>query len=324
VNERGWGWTASEIRRVQLLEWVAEESVPRPGEYVEVKAFYDARPDQTENTSGVAFDDLTYLAGARLILNGSGIGGIESMAAMLTAQGHDFVEQLRAQRAHKTQRRTACRDAMVAWLYTADATSIHGMVLRDAMLEDPQHGTWLAAPFAPIDLADAAIWLREERLVDGSRIEEDPAPIRLCLTGSGIACAERFDSDTRRYQEERMGHRSGPTVTIGNNSGPVQVAGDHAHQVQQVGASAETLREMITSIAELVRLAAPDADDLDTQRTAALAAAKDGAVDQSAIKRFAAWALGIVGKGASAALTPAVTAATNDMLHEAGRLTGHL
>lgn len=323
MNERGWDWTASEIRRVQLLEWVAKQSVARLGEYIEVKAFYDARPDQSENTGEVAFDDLTSLTEARLILNGSGIGGIESLAAMLTAQGHDLLEQLRAQRAHKSQRRMACRDAMVSWLYAADATIDERMVLRERMLEDAQHGMWLAAPFAPLDLADAAVWLRDQDLVDGLQVDQDPGPIRLYLTGSGIVCAERLDSDTRRYQEERMGHRSGPTVNIEHNSGPFQVAGDHAHQVQQIGASAEHLRDLITSIAELVRLAAPDARDLDTQRTAALAAAKDGAVDQSALKRFAAWALAIVGKGASAALTPAVTAATNDMLHEAGRLTGH-
>lgn len=213
---------------------------------------------------------------------------------------------------------------MISWLYAVDATNTDRMLLRELMLEDPQHGMWLAAPFAPADLADAAAWLHDQGLVDGLEIDQDPGPIRLYLTGSGIACAELFDSDTRRHQEERMGQRSGPTVNIGSNHGPFQVAGDYAHQVQQVGSSAEHLRDLITSIAELVRLAAPDADDLHAQRTEALAAAKDGAVDQSAIRRFANWVLAIVGKGASAALTPAVTAATNDMLHEAGRLTGHL
>lgn len=323
MGGRGWGWTASEIRRVQLLEWVADEPVEHAGDYAEVKAFYDARLDQSENAMGVAHDDLTYLTEVRLIRNGSGIGGIESMAAMLTAQGHDFVEQLRARRTHKVQRRTACRDAMVAWLYAAEATSTLRRALRAGMLEDPWHGIWLAAPFNLVDLADAALWLQDQGLADGLGADQEIGPLQLFLTGPGIACAEHFDSDTRRYQEERMGQRSGPTVTIGNNSGPVQVAGDHAHQVQQ-SASAAQLRDLITSIAELVRLAAPDVDDLDAQRAAALAASKDGAVDQSALKRFAAWALAIVGKGASAALTPAVTAATEEMLREAGRLAGHL
>lgn len=324
MSERGWGWTASEIRRVQLLEWVATEPVEHPGQYVEVKAFYDVRPDQRENAIGVAFDDLTYLTEERLILNGSGTGGIESMAAMLTAHGHDFLERLRAQRANKGQRRTACRDAMVAWLYAADKTNPLQKALRERMLDDPEHGMWLASPFSPLDLADAAHWLEDQGLANGLGADQETGPLQLYLTGPGIACAERFDSDTRRYQEERMGHRSGPTVSIGHNSGPVQVAGDYAHQVQQIGTSSEHLRDLIVSISELVRLAVPDADDLDAQRTAALAAAKDGAVDQSAIKRFAAWVLAIVGKGVSAALTPAVTAATNDMLHEAGRLAGHL
>jgi hypothetical protein len=324
VNERGWGWTASEIRRVQLLEWIAEEAVDRPGQYIEVKAFYDSRADQSENDFDVARADLAYLAGTRLILDGSGIGGIESMAAMPEPQGHDFLEQLLARRANKAQRRAACRDAMVAWLYAADATNTLRLALRDRMLDDLQHGMWLAAPFDSTDLADAAGWLQDEGFVDGVGADQAIGPLQLYLTGPGIACAERFDSDTRRYQEERMGHRSGPTVTIGNNSGPLQVAGDHAKQTQQVGASAEHLRDLITSIAELVRLAAPDAADLDSQQAAALAAAKDGAADPSAIKRFRDWALAIVGKGVSAALTPAVTAATNDMLHEAGRLAGHL
>lgn len=59
MNERGWGWTASEIRRVQLLEWIAAEYAKHPAEASEVKAFYDTRSDQTENDNGVAFGDLT-------------------------------------------------------------------------------------------------------------------------------------------------------------------------------------------------------------------------------------------------------------------------
>ena len=287
MNERGWGWTASEIRRVQLLEWIADEAVDRSGGYIEAKAFYNGWADQSENDFDVARADLTYLAEARLIMDGSGIGGIESMAAMLTPQGHDFLEHLRARRTNKGQRRAACRNAMVAWLYAADATNTLRRALRDRMLEDSQHGMWLAAPFDSTDLADAALWLQDQGFVDGLGFEQAVGPLQLYLTSSGITCAEKFDSDARRYQEERTGHRSGPTVTIGSNSGPLQVAGDHARQVQQVGASAEHLRDLMTSIAELVRLAAPAADDLEAQQAAAVAAAKDGAVDQSVIKRFA-------------------------------------
>jgi hypothetical protein len=285
VNERGWGWTASEIRRIQLLAWIAEQSARHPERYANIKAFYDARLGLGGNVFEMARSDLAFLAGVQFVMDGSGIGGIESKAAMLTPQGHDFLEQLQARRAQQVERRTACRDAMVAWLYAADAMDAMRRIDRDAMLQDPRHGMWLAVPFTANDLAEAAAWLHEHRLVDGLGADQAIGPLSLYLAAPGITCAEHYDSDTRRYLEEGMGRRSGPTVNIGSNHGPFQVAGDYAHQVQQVNASAEHLRELVTSITELVRLASPNVSDLDDQRTAALTAARDGAVDRSALKR---------------------------------------
>jgi hypothetical protein len=304
--------------------WIAYRSAEHPEQYVDIKEFYDVFPDQDVNDAGVARGDVAFLAEQRLVKDGSGIGGIETMAALMTPQGHDFLEQLAARRADKIQLRTACRDAIVAWLYAADAVDPMRRLDRTVLLQDSRYGSWLAVPFTSDELAEAAAWLHENHLVDGPTIDQAIGPIHLYLTGAGITCAEHFDSNTRRYLEERMGRRSGPAVNIETNHGPFQVAGDYAHQVQQINAGAEHLRELITSIAELVRLASPGVIDLDAQRTAALAAARDGAVDRSALKRFADWALAVVGKGASAALTPAVTAATNDLLHEAERLAAHL
>jgi hypothetical protein len=256
MNDRGWGWIASEIRRVKLLEWIADESAKYPEQSAKIKVFYDARTDQSENDGATAFGELAFLDDAGLVRSdfGAGIGSIEIIGAWLEPRGSDHLERLHAQRAHKGQRRTACRDAIVAWLYAADATIVERMVLRERIHQDPAHGVWLAAPFTPADLAEAAAWLYDQKFVDGLVHDQDPGPVRLHLTGAGIACAEQFDTDTRRYGEARMGRRSGPTVHIGHNSGPFQLAGDHAHQVQQLGASAEHLRELITSLSELVRL----------------------------------------------------------------------
>jgi hypothetical protein len=324
MDARGWGWTRSDIRRVQLLESIAVDSAKHPDQYVDVKDFYDGRPDQSENEFTVAWGDVTYLDERGLIAEATGMGGIEAISAMLTPGGRDFLETLLAKRANRGQRRAACRDAMVAWLHSVDAMNDANQFLRDVMLQDPRHGIWLAAPFTASDLADAAVWLRAQELVDGHLIDEDPAPIRLYLTVRGIACAENFDADVSRYLEKQMTPGSGPTVNIKHNSGPFQVAGDHAHQEQHIGASGEHLRELITGLGELVRQVVPDATDLDAQQSAALAAAQDGAVDQSALKRFSAWVLTVVGRGASAALTPVVTIATDEMLHEAAKVAGQL
>jgi hypothetical protein len=69
---------------------------------------------------------------------------------------------------------------------------------------------------------------------------------RACL-GRG-----RIGSDTHSYVRRQPA--SGPTVNIRENNAPFQVAGDNAHQVQYVDTSAEHLRELVTSIAELIRL----------------------------------------------------------------------
>jgi hypothetical protein len=146
------------------------------------------------------------------------------------------------------------------------------------------------------------------------------------LPDAGVSCAEHFRSDTNGYACAQQRPNAGPAVYIrGDNSGPFQVAGDHAHQEQRVNSSGDDLRQMIASIADLVATVAPGAaDDAAQKKAAALAAARDGAVDKPALRRFADWALSVVGRGATAALVPAVTAATNDMLNEAHRLTGHL
>ena len=161
-------------------------------------------------------------------------------------------------------------------------------------------------------------------MVDGITVDAAEGPVRLYLTDAGVKCAEDFGSDTKSYTNAQRLPGSGPTVNIGSNSGPFQVAGDHAQQVQHIGASAEQLRTMITGIAELVTNLVPGAADVAEQREAALAAARDGAVDVSIVRRFANWALATVGKRASAALVPVITSATNDMVQEAIRLAGHL
>lgn len=324
MNPRGWGWTAADIRQVQLIEWLAEQSAERPNVFVEVRSFYDAYHDQDGNDFVIANVDLNRLEEQALVSQASGMGGIEALAALPTPKGHHYLGKLHASRADKLQRRVACRDAMLAWLYAVDAINTANQPVRNDMLKDPRYGTWLAQPFLQTDLAEAAGWLHGQSLVRGTMASGDPGPIRLYLSGVGVTCAERFDSDTSRYLERQVERGSGPTVNIGTYSGSFQVAGDHAHQVQNVGVSAEHLRELITSLAELVRQVAPDASGLDSEREAALAAARDGAIDQTALKRFATWTLSLVGKGVSAALLPVITATTNEMLQEAARVAGHL
>ena len=322
MDERGWGWSNSEIRQAQLVEWIAQQA---PDVVFSPEGFYDALPDQEMNAWDVAHSDLKLLEAGSLIGLTVAMGGIPGFHIRIKGQIRDMAAELREKRANRALRRVACRDAMTSWLWSRDAASHRDRKIRNEMLDDPRHGVWFAEPFSDEDLDAAAAWLRDQGLVEGHTVGQLYGPVMLYLTGEGIKCAERFGSDTTGYLEAKeRASGSGPTVNIGGDySGALQVAGDHAHQVQHNGASAEHLREMITGLAELVRGLVPQAAGIDQERDKALAAARDDAVDRSVLQRFASWVLLTVGKGAAAAVIPAVTAGTDDMLREVVRLTAH-
>lgn len=316
MDGRGWGWTASDIRQVRLIEWLAEHSAGHANVFVDVKEFYDGLTDQNENRFEIACADMKRLEDQRLIAQASGLGGIESMAAMLTPHGHEWLDRLRLRRLDKVQRRTACRDAMIGWLYSADATNDAVVPVRGLMLEAARYGIWLAEPFSASDLADASAWLLSNGLVAGVTIDQDPGPIRLHLTSAGVACAEQFDSHADRYLVSRWAAPTGgPTVHIGSNSGPLQVAGDHARQVQTVGATADEIRQLIAGIAEVVRMLVPDALEAEAEEAAALSAAgTPGATNKGAIERFGTWAIATVKSGATSGAVAVISSAVTTLL----------
>jgi hypothetical protein len=323
MDRRGWGWSISEIRRAQLAEWLAQQ---RTEGFFNVTEFYDSLADQRMNTWEVAHGDLKAFEKLSLINLAVAMGGISALHVQVGQPLRDMVEDWHSQRDNRGMRKAACREAMVSWLHSLDAVSPIKAPATQAMLGDSRHGTWFAEPFTTDDLDTAAGWLHRNGLVDGPTVDQAEGPVRLHLTDGGVACAEHFGADADGYILAQQRHTSGPMVYIsGGNSGPFQTASDHAHQEQRVGNSGNDLRKMITSIADLILAVAPgSADDVSREKAIALAAAQDSAVDRSALKRFASWVLSVVGNGATTALLPAVTAATNEMLNEASRLTSHL
>lgn len=321
MEEREWGWPGSETRRAQLVEWVVRKSEEEPdGVYAPLDAFYDRLPDQSMNTYETALDDVESLESRSLLDLLNARGSVWDLQARSTQVGRAFVNSLQAARTNTRRRRSACRDAIVDWLYSRDAVSPPGMA-RDWILQD-HRGYFFAELFTADDLDKAAAWLYRNSLVAGIMAAEAHGPVVLYLTDSGVKCAEDFSSDVGAYLESQ--HRgSGPTVNIGSNSAPFQIAGDHAQQVQNVAAPND-LRQLITGITTIVRALVPDVSDAETEEQAALAAVSDGRVDQSALERFRAWTLNTVRAGASAAAVAAVSSVTTTLLIEAAKLASHL
>ena len=76
MEERGWGWTATQIRQARFIEWLVPQS--SSATYVSVKPFYDAQPDRHTLTAAVVHDELWELDRRSLIDLAPGLGGIEA------------------------------------------------------------------------------------------------------------------------------------------------------------------------------------------------------------------------------------------------------
>lgn len=292
MGERGWGWTATQNRQAQFIEWLAAQS--SSSTYVPVKPFYDAQPGKEALTAAVVHDELRDLDQRALVHLAAGIGGIEGYEALATAQGRRFAEELQSRRADRRQRKDACRDAMIDWLYSQDAVSSSKQLTRDRMLDDPHRGIWLAQPFAEEDLDAAAAWLYRQQMVEGITVDQCEGPVRLYLTDSGVECAEQFGSDTVRYlAAQRAAPAAGAnTVTIQGpasgvvvgSPGAVQHAGD---VVQSSGVDVAALAKFAEAVVQaLPVLALPPGDQQAVQAlTGQIAkAASDPAPDHFRLK----------------------------------------
>src|SRR5438128_9670486 len=107
MKEDGLGWTPSETRQAQLIEWI----IPRQDDatYLPVKPFYAALHDQRANAVDVAHDDLQRLSQLDLLDLALGIGGIESFHVRVTADARGLAEQRQAARADRGRVRMASR-----------------------------------------------------------------------------------------------------------------------------------------------------------------------------------------------------------------------
>ena len=88
--------------------------------------------------------------------------------------------------------------------------------------------------------------------------------------------------------------------------------------------SADDIRQTISGIAQIVRLAAPSVLDAAEQERTALDAVSASGADVGALRRFGDWAMSTVKAGANGAMVAAVSSSVTYLLTQAAYLTGHL
>lgn len=222
-------------------------------------------------------------------------------------------------------RRWACRSALVGWLIDVDAVE---SVARSKTWEEfslDARSVHNGIEFPDEEVERSAAWLYRHKLIDGVTVAELDGPVRSYLTDRGVHCAERFDSDVRRYldaMEQPQQSPAGPTFNV--NATNVQVAtGDRSQQAMTVGQTADQLVLVIQGIVEMLQafgVAAGREVELTDVQQAAIADVTSDDPDGEGVRRFYDWVVECVKQGGTAAAVAAVTAASNGLLHDAEAL----
>lgn len=225
----------------------------------------------------------------------------------------------------RSGRQWACRSALVGWLFDVDAVE---SMTRSKTWEEFSVGARSehnGTEFTDEEVDRAAAWLHRHKLLDGVTVAELDGPVRSYLTDRGLHCAERFDSDVRRYldaMDQPQQPSSGPTINV--NATNVQVAtGARSHQLMTVSQTSDQLVLVIQGIVEMLQafgVAAGRETDLTAVQQTAVADVTSDDPDGEGVRRFYDWVIECVNQGGTAAAVAAVTAASNGLLQDAEAL----
>jgi hypothetical protein len=253
---------------------------------------------------------------------------VSGARVIITEAGRSKTEEMRAELASKPARVASCRSSVLWWLYYQNAIGPSQSLSENNFFLD-KHSVYCGQQFSQGELLAAYGWLNRKGLVDGTDPDEARTPILIYLTDSGVSCIERYDGATDSYldavaqQQPSSRSQSGPVINI-HGGQVVMATGDYSQQTMNIGSAAEQLVLVIDGIAEMLRSLR-----LDSDYEATLERVRRDAVDDvtsqrpsgQAVKRFYDWVLGCVKQGGSVALTAAVTAAANGMLHDVEQLS---
>jgi hypothetical protein len=320
-----------EIRRIRILCWLAEQG---RGKY-SIRTFaiknWNLWPKSLINKKTI--DDMKYLAAKGWIedeptwdqIDPRG-ADISRILAGITDAGRSKAQDLQRVRTDKPSRAAACRASVLWWLYSHDAVR-SGRSLSERDFFEDKNSVYGGGQFSHDELLAAYTWLRGRGLVAGPDPDDAQRSIYTYLTDEGVLCVDRYEGQADNYLEaverQQSDRSRGPVINI--HGGQVQMAtGDYAQQTMSVGLATEQLVLVIQGLAEMIR-----GFQLDSGQEAKMEKLQHDAVADvisprpsgNAVRRFYDWVLECLTQGASAAVSAAITAAANGMLHDAEQLT---
>nr|MDT0658723.1 hypothetical protein [Micromonospora sp. DSM 115978] len=183
------------------------------------------------------------------LFNGSartfGSNGMKLPVWLTEAGQREAVSRIERRKDNRS-RRSACRDAVLRWVYERNA---NGESTEIAEIGNGPYGWFNGMLFSAADLAEAVRFLRERRLLDGT--DETPT-----IGPAGTECIEQYGGVVEYLNR---GNSAGVNVTImGNNSGQLAVANRDVTQNQTNTNQAEALAIFANALREFGQLVPPD------------------------------------------------------------------
>ncbi|MEW2539311.1 hypothetical protein [Micromonospora chalcea] len=225
-----------------LIDWSYAYWLHHPGSVpsvIELVRRSDAqdRVPLIEPYADVVVDELA----ERGLLNEStrlGGGSALARAVWLSEAGRREAVVRLDRRRDNLARRSACRDAVLRWVYERDA---NGESTEIAEIATSPYGWFSGELYSAADLVEAVRFLRERRLLGG--IDEAPT-----IEPAGAECVEQYGGVVEYLNR---GDGAGVNVTIlGDNSGQLAVANrdvaqnqTNMNQVEALSIFAKALRE---------------------------------------------------------------------------------
>ena len=273
-NIRGWSNDPNVTLGHRVLTWVAEYQPDSPG-LASVGAVAEALQASADEVSiivdnfaseGLAIEGKTY--------------GVESSIAGLTSTGLALASDMAAKRASTKDRRRACRDAVLDFLYANDKRP---HLDAPDFLADPRSYFW-GERFTVDDWQEALKFLANEKLISGMLVGNRRRFIRPIIVHRGRVCVENYNSDVVAFTSPLSAPSNVTTTTIANSPGAqwmsdspgaqqtatVTISQDNRQQLLQiadqiaeqiVGLPAEVATTVNAGVEELRQAATPDHPD---------------------------------------------------------------
>jgi hypothetical protein len=233
--------------------------------------------------------------------------------AMLTTEGINYIQKIRAKRVDHAERIRTLRQALLTWLYSQERQGIATGDWNGFVNGPDAH--FYGDPFTETDIVTAVGDLSAKNLISGIDIDQlGPAMVKPRLTVDGRSCVIDYESDVSEYLKRQQGGSTNITMT--NVQGQTVIASDNVTQTMTTGVDVSKLLDFagfVRQVAPTLGLDEADQADLRNQAEQLHDAASSSNPDRGRLRRL----LDAVMQGLLKAAPSVVTTAANDMGHEA-------